>query len=302
MQGTASVDEASLRGNLRDEGGASRRASFLQIGYGAAALAVLVGWIVTRDYQLVDPLRGLGYWLGIVGASLMAVLLLYPLRKRLRIFRFFGSTKSWFRVHIFFGVVGPILILYHCNFSFGSLNSTVALACTILVAVSGLIGRYLYAKIHTDLEGHRTSLQELIDRAKLSPAQESRASALAPQLLERMKRFDALVLTPPDGFLAAISLPAKLAITTRIGLIQLVWHARREIDTQAKKSGVSKAQRKHVRAAITNFIVAHLRRVRRVAELHSYERLFSLWHIFHLPFFYILVVTASIHVLSAHMY
>jgi hypothetical protein len=45
-----------------------------------------------------------------------------------------------------------------------------------------------------------------------------------------------------------------------------------------------------------------LRQIRRVAELGSYERLFSLWHVFHLPFFYILVVTALVHVLAVHMY
>jgi hypothetical protein len=45
-----------------------------------------------------------------------------------------------------------------------------------------------------------------------------------------------------------------------------------------------------------------LKRVRRVAELGSYERMFSLWHVFHLPFFYMLVVAALIHVLAVHMY
>jgi hypothetical protein len=45
-----------------------------------------------------------------------------------------------------------------------------------------------------------------------------------------------------------------------------------------------------------------MRRVRRVAALQSYERLFSIWHVFHLPFFYMLVVAALIHVLAVHMY
>ena len=56
------------------------------------------------------------------------------------------------------------------------------------------------------------------------------------------------------------------------------------------------------RAAVSEMIGTHLRRVRRVAEFHSYERMFSLWHIFHLPFFYILVMTALLHVLAVHMY
>ena len=38
------------------------------------------------------------------------------------------------------------------------------------------------------------------------------------------------------------------------------------------------------------------------AFLNSYERLFGLWHVFHLPFFYMLVVTAIVHVVAVHMY
>ena len=271
-------------------------------GYAAAAFATVIGWIVTREYQLVDPLRGLGYWLGIVGASLMAVLLLYPVRKRVRMLRIFGATRHWFRMHMVFGVLGPILILYHSNFQLGSLNSNVALVCTLLVAGSGLIGRYLYTRIFADLEGHRRSLQDMTSSAELSADQKARTRALAPHLVERMNRFDALVMAPPQGLLACCLLPAKLAITTRVGFMTLAWHARREIRIEADKAGVGKAQCKKVQAAVSRMLATHLRRVRRVAEFHSYERLFSLWHIFHLPFFYILVITALVHVLAVHMY
>lgn len=279
-----------------------RRAGFATFGYGAAALAVMLGWIVTRRYQLVDPLNGAGYWLGIVGASLMALLLLYPVRKRVRMLRYLGSTRCWFQMHMCFGVLGPLLILYHCNFSPGSLNSNIALFCTLLVAVSGLIGRYLYSRIFADLEGHRKSLEQLSLRARLTNEQKIRAARLAPHLVESMDRFDRMVLTPPESFRAAMLLLPWLAISTRLGGFRLAASARREIRREAKKAGISKPQRKKVERAVTEMISTHLRRVRRVAEFHSYERLFSLWHVFHLPFFYILVVTALVHVLAVHMY
>ena len=280
----------------------ARSVSLAGYGYGAASLAVVIGWIVTRQYHLVDPINGIGYWLGIVGASLMAVLLLYPVRKRLRALKFLGATRHWFRMHMIFGVLGPLLILYHCNFQLGSLNSNVALVCTLLVAGSGLVGRYLYTKIFADLEGHRKSLSGLTADAELTPEQKTRTAALAPHLVERMNRFDQLVLAPPGGFLASLVLPAKLAVTTRWGYLQLTWHARREISDKAKRAGIGKEQRKSVQQAVCRLIATHLRRVRRVAEFHSYERLFSIWHIFHLPFFYILIVTALIHVVAVHMY
>jgi hypothetical protein len=117
-----------------------------------------------------------------------------------------------------------------------------------------------------------------------------------------MKRFDRLVLTPPVGFWSCLVLPAKLAVTARLGYVNLAWHARREIRQEAVRAGIGHKQRRRVQRGVSQMIATHLRRVRRVAEFHSYERLFSLWHVFHLPFFYILVLTALAHVLAVHMY
>ncbi len=273
-----------------------------QLGYGAAALAVFVGWLISREMHLVDPLHGVGYWLGICGAGLMGVLLLYPVRKKFRFMRFFGATRHWFRVHMVFGVLGPVLILYHSNFELGSLNSNVALWCTLLVAVSGLVGRYIHAKVHSDLEGNRTTLRELADKAKVTAEQRAHVTALVPQLLERISAFDAAVLHPPRSTAAALVLPAKLAVVTRLEGFRLAAVIRKQLRLQAHKSPVIAAQRKRLQVAMIRFTREHLRRVRKVAELGSYERMFGLWHLFHLPFFYMLVVTALVHVVAVHMY
>ena len=271
-------------------------------GYVIAALAVLVGWILNRAGHLVDPLRGIGYWLGIVGASLMAVLLLYPLRKKLRFMSYFGATRHWFRMHMVFGVLGPVLILFHSNFALGSLNSNVALFCMLLVAGSGLIGRYIHAKIHSDLDGNRTTLRELAEKARVSAEQRAHIAALVPELLERITAFDKSVLDPPQGIAGALLLPAKLAFLTRWETKRLARMIRRRLREQARKSPVIAKQRKRLQDAMTRFARVHLRRVRKVAELNSYERMFGLWHLFHLPFFYMLVVTAIVHVVAVHMY
>ncbi len=271
-------------------------------GYTVAAAAVALGWLRTRGAPLVDSGHGLGYALGIAGASLMTILLLYPLRKRVRLLRALGPTKHWFRMHMLFGVVGPILILYHCNFRLGSLNSNVALFCTLLVAGSGLVGRYLYAKIHVGLYGQRATLKELAARAAIGAEQRRSTAALVPELIERMTAFDALVLKPPQSLLATLVLPFRLSIQTRLAAWRLVRYARRHLKEQARRSPAVAAQHRRLRAATTRFVREHLRQVRRAAELGTYERLFGLWHVFHLPFFYMLVLTALLHVVAVHMY
>jgi hypothetical protein len=111
-----------------------------------------------------------------------------------------------------------------------------------------------------------------------------------------------MVLQPSQGLLAALLLPPKLAVLTRVERLRLKSVVRRSLRAQAAKSSVIAAQHKRLRVAMNRFIAEHLRRVRRVAELNSYERMFSLWHLFHLPFFYMLVVTAVFHVIAVHMY
>jgi hypothetical protein len=278
----------------------SRKA--LLIGYSIAATVVAAGWLANGSGSLVDPGGGVGYWLGITGASMMALLLLYPVRKRLKFMRFLGSTRGWFRIHMFLGVLGPVLILYHCNFSLGSLNSNVALVCTLLVALSGLVGRYLYTKIYQDLDGHKTSLVELTKRARLRAADGSQTAILVPHLLERMAALDELVLRPPETLLATVLRPMRLAVRMRWETIRLTFYASRQLRQLARKSPAVAAERKRLKRTTVRFIRDHQRRVRRVAEFASYERLFSLWHVFHLPFFYMLVLTALLHVVAVHMY
>jgi hypothetical protein len=271
-------------------------------GYLLAAGAVAGGWWYTRGRPLVDAEQGLGYWLGIAGGTLMATLLLYPVRKRLRSMSWLGPIRHWFRMHMVFGVVGPVLILYHSNFSFGSLNDTVALACTLLVALSGLIGRYVHAKVYVDLDGHRATLEELRGNARITALHQREAVALVPGLLQRLSAYDALVLAAPESTRHVLLLPLKLGVATRLEALRLSWFARRQIDALAARSDILRARRAEVRRSVRRFIHDHMRRVRRVAALQSYERLFSIWHVFHLPFFYMLVVAALIHVLAVHMY
>ena len=49
-------------------------------------------------------------------------------------------------------------------------------------------------------------------------------------------------------------------------------------------------------------VAAYVDGVRRVAEFDAYERLFSLWHAFHLPFCVMLFLAAAVHVVAVHMY
>ena len=56
--------------------------------------------------QYLTPQAGAGYAFGILGGSAMLLLLVYPLRKRVRALAFMGTTKRWFQAHMALGVIG----------------------------------------------------------------------------------------------------------------------------------------------------------------------------------------------------
>ncbi len=270
-------------------------------GFGGTALVTYAGWI-GRHERNISAENGLGYVLGIVGASMMAALLIYPLRKRIRALRVLGSTRKWFFMHMVLGIIGPVLILYHCSFTVGSLNSQVALFCTLLVACSGIVGRYLYAQIHHGLYGGKRDLNSLIEDLQRSQAKFTVSGSSIETQIKQLAAVNEMVLTPPKNILHGALRPLFFAFRTRWLHLRMRAGLRRDLNTQAEVENLSAMDRKNNLRMARRDISRHLKQVRKVAHLSFYERLFSLWHILHLPFFLMLVISAIFHVIAVHMY
>ena len=264
-------------------------------------LLICVGYLL-RKQNLITPEEGLGYWLGIIGGSLMLALLLYPLRKRLRILHFLGPTKHWFRMHMAFGLVGPLLILYHCNFQLGSINSQVALYCMLLVAGSGIIGRHFYARIHRGLYGKKTSLRELQQDLSQSVEKSHGLATLMPALIARLEQMAEELQGCRVTQSLGIGRSLKWTFTHYVTHVSLLLTARHELKVAAQNSSVVARDQKRIYRTASRFIRDYMSLVGRVAQFSFYERLFALWHILHLPIFLLMIVSALFHVLAVHMY
>jgi hypothetical protein len=190
--------------------------------------------------------------------------------------------RHWFSIHMLLGVLGPVAILFHANFRLGSLNSSVALVCMILVAASGVVGRLIYPKIHHGLYGRRASLR-VLERAAASQ-RDALATALAgsPSLARTLADFEALAAREASGPISALARVARLG-----------WRAR-----ALRTSLPRRAATEGTRRALADYVGA----VRQVAEFSVYERIFSLWHAFHLPLCFLLFAATIVHVIAAHLY
>lgn len=260
------------------------RTALLDRAAGLAAVALLVyGWSL-RDEGFVESASGLGYGLGVAGATMMVLLLVYSARKRMRSLRNWGPLSRWFRLHMYLGVAGPIAVLFHCNFQLEAINSSVAVGSMLLVAGSGFVGRFLYNRIHLGLYGRRAELRDLL--AELTQARGVMRPLLEafPEILALLTDFEKRYSSPPRSAVGALARLCTIGARCRS----------LERRCRALLSPVLDDER---RAA-----AAYVARLRGLAAFAAYERLFRLWHALHVPLFYLLVLTVVLHVVAVHLY
>lgn len=201
-----------------------------------------------------------------------------------------------------FGVSAPIVALYHCNFSLGSLNSRIALFSALAVAGSGLIGRFIYSKIHHGLYGRKANLKELLEKIQVPAPGAIKFGSLIPELSARLTQYDRDVLAPPKNLFRCFLLPIVMWFRTGIQNRRLNRFVRASLAIQAERSPEIERHRVQFEKLFREHIENHLAHVRKVAEFTAYDRLFALWHKVHLPFFVLLLLSVVVHVAVVHLY
>jgi hypothetical protein len=277
-----------------------RQLSFARV-FGAAVLALLLwGWQAHLD-RYITPQRGFGFALGIIGGSMMLLLLIYPARKRAGWLRFIGGVPGWFRFHMLLGVIGPVCILFHSNFSLGATNSNVALFCMLTVAGSGVIGRYFYTRLHEHLDGREANLAELRGTADQLRLQGTTV-AVVPHLVEAIEKEERRLLVTASTAVGRgwdlLSGGIRAALARR-RLHRFIGAAVAQAAVQTPALAPH-AQRLTLTAC--RYADRRLDAGRRVAEFKLYTNLFSLWHVLHVPLFIMLLIAGIVHVIAAQIY
>ena len=259
-------------------------------------LAVLVTGLPYYLLQLPDrphsdmhnQLKPAGIWghgLGIIGTAMVLLLLLYSARKRLLMGLRFGRLRRWLDIHIFFGIMGPLLITLHTAMKFKGIVS-ISYFSMLAVAFSGVFGRYVYMQIPRDARGHALGLDEAREHVagiQRALVEDLNASPDAIGAIEEFaSRAGATAGSKFRGIL--VSLRDDLTINRR---------ARR---LRRRLTGGPNPVPKD----IINQVIALARESsilqRRVVLLESMSDLLHYWHVFHKPFAYVMLFIMVIHV------
>jgi hypothetical protein len=112
-------------------------------------------------HQKFSPSGNWGHGLGIIGSVIMLLNFMYSWRKRYEFGEKLGSLKGWLEFHMFVGLFGPALILFHSAFKFQGIIATVSAISMALVVISGIIGRYIYVQIPRSISGLELDLEDI---------------------------------------------------------------------------------------------------------------------------------------------
>jgi hypothetical protein len=271
---------------MRAPEGAPGFRAFLLICLGVLA----AGWLL-RGERYLSPERGVGYGLGLFGLALLVSQLLYSAHKRSAGARAPGRLRLWLDVHMWLGILGPAAILFHSGFRVGAFNSAVALGAMLLVAASGLVGRFLYRKVHARLFDRRLELRWLEQDLRQERGALGGLLQQEPGIADRLRVFEDQLLKRPPG------LPRSTWRFLSAGL--RAGRTRRACRAQLRRPAhVVELDRDEALAALDHYLAA----VVRVARFSAFERLFALWHPLHVPLCALLFGAATLHVIAVHWY
>jgi hypothetical protein len=88
----------------------------------------------------------LSIYCGLIGAGLMIIAAIYPIFRRIKLFRWMASNTMWFDFHLMAGTIGPMFVILHSALKLDTWVSA-ALWSMVIVVVSGFFGRYLYTQV-----------------------------------------------------------------------------------------------------------------------------------------------------------
>jgi hypothetical protein len=289
----------------------SRHRIRLLIAAGASAVLIAALAVFGWDYyalplemrpfspkhQLLRPSGTIGLNLGFLGVALFVLIFLYALRKAIPWLERMGTAKHWMDFHVVLGVTAPVIIAFHASFKFNNIAGA-AFWVMLVVALSGIVGRYLYAQIPRSLGAAGTTYRELQSlEAELESTLRGQ-KVYSDQTIRRVFRMpgperireSSILFVLAEMLALDLSRPWRVAALRRQGIpfrsVVFTLGGLLPTRSQEVEEIVSVVRRK---ALLT----------KRMLFLDRAQRIFHLWHVVHRPFSYAFVVLALIHIANA---
>jgi hypothetical protein len=241
-------------------------------------------------HHLLKPSGAVGINMGVLGVLMLCAIFVYPLRKRWAWLRRQGNSRHWLDYHVILGIAAPVFIAFHSSFKFRGVAG-IAFWVMVGVAVSGLVGRYLYGLIPRHVAEAELSLKVY-------------RQVLAFQKTVLQADLHPLLRLPTPGqaarwpVIVALSYLVTSDLTRPFHIARLRLKDMELLQIMASLGGLLPAKDvqlewvvglAHKQAALSS----------RILFLSQMQRVFQLWHVIHKPFSYAFAVLALFHIVVA---
>ncbi|MFN7966008.1 MAG: hypothetical protein U0V87_10020 [Acidobacteriota bacterium] len=225
----------------------------------------------------------IGQGAGVLALLMFLFLWLYPLRKRLLPLHSAGALPRWLDWHIAAGIGAPLFGAVHAGWRFTGLVG-LGYGAMALVALSGIVGRYLYKHIPRSLEGVELSREEMTRRRQEAIERISLSTGIDPDLLSHCLTIEN---APQRG---------NGVLSTLFGMLRADLAQRRTVRAFARSLG-----RDHTEGTQLKEILRSARLTvaldQQARMLDATRRVFQYWHIAHMP-----VAFAALGAVFVHVY
>ncbi len=233
-------------------------------------------------HELFKPSGFIGHGLGWLGSLMMTFgVVSYSMRRRLKILQGLGTMKNWLRFHIFLCTLGPFFITLHTTFKVAGLVS-ISFWCMIIVVASGFFGRYVFGHIPKNVSGRFLTAQNAANqKQELIQAIEQYTSASGFSVETELKTF---IPSPVKGLLNTVFRSIQFDLTHR--------GRRAKISQLLARAGVIPEHRPLLRSLVEK----EVRLEYELALLVPFQKLFSYWHVLHLPLAITMFLIMFVHI------
>ena len=139
----------------------------------ASLLLLVPAFLLHSDPRFAGSLAG--FALGTSAATLMVLLLIYPLTKYSRSFKALVtrlvSIKALLGFHVYAGIAASFLAVLHSGHKYESPMGIALIASMLIVVVTGFVGRYYLPQTATEIreqQTHLSTLRSAYDRTALT--------------------------------------------------------------------------------------------------------------------------------------
>ena len=249
---------------------------------------------LSAKHAALKPSGTIGLKLGIFGLLLFCAIFVYPLRKRWKWLSRQGNSQHWLDFHVLMGLTAPFIIAFHSSFKFHGFAG-VAFWIMTAVALSGVIGRYVYGQIPRRVSSAEVSMAELEQQHSLL-AQRLTAQRLLPTAdLHSLLHLPSAALVARLPLLLALGYMMILDLVRPLRVARLRRHAIGLGEKLATCGGLLRTRHRELELAI-EAARDQAALSKRILFLSRAQRVFLLWHVIHRPFSYSFAVLAVLHI------